>query len=226
MTTPTIEFFATLAAIGTEPAIVRIELLGVGIQSPLVQTIRPVVQASAGDAPSEAAVAAALSTRDGAISAETAARQLADQTETSERQSADSGLATAINTQAGRITQEVSDRQGADQAVQAAAAQVAAAQVAAIGTTISLGNISGAVSLELTPNTTHTATLTGNLTSWTFSGLASGQTARVILITSGYSVATTGLSAYNGISSALTNIAVTGIVIHIFRAGGTYYAIC
>lgn len=65
MTTPTIEFFSTLAAIGTEPAIVRIELLGVGIQGeqgpavPLVQTVRGVDAAVADSAPSEVAVAAA-----------------------------------------------------------------------------------------------------------------------------------------------------------------------
>lgn len=76
--------------------------------------------AATDNAPSTRLAATANAARAAAIAAETAARE-----------DADSGLATAINTQAGRITQEISDRQDADQDVQAAASQDATAKAAA-----------------------------------------------------------------------------------------------
>lgn len=89
------------------------------------------------------------------------------------------------------------------------------------------GNITGAVTASLLPDSTHTATLTGNITGWTITGLADGEGAEIQLANgSAYTVATTGLTAWPGAANALANVATDGIILVIQRVGTTYYAIC
>jgi hypothetical protein len=87
-----------------------------------------------------------------------------------------------------------------------------------------LGSVSGAVSLACVPGNAHTITLTNNLTSWTFTGLNDGDIAQVRITNgSGYSVAATGLTAYETGALPTATLAAAYWRLTVARDGATYY---
>ena len=90
-----------------------------------------------------------------------------------------------------------------------------------------LGNLTGTAAPVLVSDSTHTATVTGAITSWTLSGLVSGETCAIHLSNSGaYAITTTGLTLWPNTPKALDNIATDGAILIIQCIGSTYYAIC
>lgn len=98
---------------------------------------------------------------------------------------------------------------------------------AAVACKADLGNLTGSAAPALVPGSTHTATVTGDITSWTITGLEDGESASIILTnTNPYAIATSGLTPWKETADALKNVAADGIELIIKRRGSAYYAIC
>ncbi len=91
---------------------------------------------------------------------------------------------------------------------------------------VGLGNLTGAAAPGLTPHAMHSATLTGNVTSWAPTGLADGENAGILLRNPSYTVSTSGLTGWPGYAAtSMSSIAQNGAILLIQRAGATYYGV-